>query len=370
MFGYQKSGSNGQQIMCIDYAPAANTKGDLFWHGSTSTTGNENRRKQNIFDIGLNKVVITANNNSLTYNINGNTATYSVVSAFDPQADTGMWIFGNSREAAAGGHQEATAKFYYFRAYQNDELVADMIPAIDENGVGFIFDRVNHVAYLNAGTGSFLYGKKISNIKDRYLRDSQIPSIYKQVNYIQSTGTQYIDTGVYLTDNHSVEIDFQLTESPQHRTGIYGGLCNVNNVSSSDDYGRFGVLTHYQNNYFEGGYGKTNETSTLVNTGSQDLSRHTIKQEKNKIYFDGTLKKTFPTSTFTMGLTAYLGGFNYTNYTPSLAKYYGFKVWNDITLIRDFVPVIRKRDSKPGMYDKVNKVFYTNANSGVDFNYG
>jgi len=30
-------------------------------------------------------------------------------------------------------------------------------------------------------------------------------------------------------------------------------------------------------------------------------------------------------------------------------------------LVRDFIPVLRKSDNKPGMLDKVNNVFYTNA---------
>ena len=45
------------------------------------------------------------------------------------------------------------------------------------------------------------------------------------------------------------------------------------------------------------------------------------------------------------------------------------KIWDNGTLTRDFVPVIRKSDNKPGMWDKVTRTFYTNAGSG-EFNYG
>ena len=33
-------------------------------------------------------------------------------------------------------------------------------------------------------------------------------------------------------------------------------------------------------------------------------------------------------------------------------------------IVRDFIPCYRKSDSKPGLYDIVNKQFYTNAGSG------
>ena len=48
---------------------------------------------------------------------------------------------------------------------------------------------------------------------------------------------------------------------------------------------------------------------------------------------------------------------------------YYTKILDNGTLVRDFVPVIRKSDNKPGMWDKVTRTFYTN--SGTDeFLYG
>ena len=35
-----------------------------------------------------------------------------------------------------------------------------------------------------------------------------LPEGYQEVEYIESTGAQYINTGVKLSSNHSVEIDF------------------------------------------------------------------------------------------------------------------------------------------------------------------
>lgn len=46
-------------------------------------------------------------------------------------------------------------------------------------------------------------------------------------------------------------------------------------------------------------------------------------------------------------------------------KIYRLKLWNsNSTLIRDFVPALKRSNSKPGLYDVVNKKFYTNKGLG------
>ena len=40
-----------------------------------------------------------------------------------------------------------------------------------------------------------------------------------------------------------------------------------------------------------------------------------------------------------------------------IVTWYGFRVWKDDTLIRDYVPCVRMSDMKAGFYDKVNHTF-------------
>ena len=50
---------------------------------------------------------------------------------------------------------------------------------------------------------------------------------------------------------------------------------------------------------------------------------------------------------------------------------YYLKLYVDGSLIKNFIPVSRKADSKPGLYDTVSGTFYTNAaTSGDDFTVG
>ena len=47
---------------------------------------------------------------------------------------------------------------YYFKIYDNNKLVRDFIPVLDNNNIKCINDRVNNKLYYNQGTGQFLYG--------------------------------------------------------------------------------------------------------------------------------------------------------------------------------------------------------------------
>ena len=61
-----------------------------------------------------------------------------------------------------------------------------------------------------------------------------------------------------------------------------------------------------------------------------------------------------------------LSGSDYGKY-----KLYGTKLYRDSTLVRDFIPCYKISTGKVGLYDKVNDVFYPNANtSGDDFKKG
>jgi hypothetical protein len=49
----------------------------------------------------------------------------------------------------------------------------------------------------------------------------------------------------------------------------------------------------------------------------------------------------------------------------SAMELYNFKLYDNGTLIRDYIPCRRKSDNVLGLYDVVNNQFYTNAGTGV-----
>lgn len=242
-----------------------------------------------------------------------------------------MFIFSSNMNGTSW--RTSSFKLYYCKIVDNGVLVRDYIPCLDSSNVPCLWDRITKKAYYNKGTGDFTYG-----------------SIIKPVKYLESTGTQYINTGVTLTNNHSVEVDYQLTSASQNKKGIFGGLTTS----------RYGALLSPSNNYLEFGYGSSN---IWYQTGLPDTNRHTMYQKKNELYFDGVLIYTFNTATFTQTATAPLGNFNYTNYNPASAKYYSSKWWDGDTLVRDYIPV--KDENNVGyMFDIVSHSLYANVGTG------
>lgn len=254
------------------------------------------------------------------------------------QSTSSLYLFNLN---LSGGSYQTKARVWKYQHYRNGELIRDMFPCLSKslNRAG-LFDRVSMKFFGNNGTGEFQY--------------SGLPIEYEQVEFIESTGTQFIDTGLKLTSEYSVELDYQITNASQKRAGIFGSVGTNTN-------GRYGSLLSPSNSQLEHGYGATN---TYYQTGIPDLNRHLLKQEKNKLYVDGELIYTFPTSTFSATSNAYLCNFNFTNYNPAKARYFGAKFWDGDELIRNFIPCYRKADGVAGLYDTVTKAFFTNKGTG------
>lgn len=189
----------------------------------------------------------------------------------------------------------------------------------------------------------------------------------EELEYLESSGKQYINTGVLVNPDYSVEVTFVMTQ----RNATWDTLFGTRNSSqarftarwANSATGKLGVhrskakTTNYES------IDDANATKTMVTD-----TWHTIKLAKREYTFDGALRKTFSatTSTATFPYPIYL--FALCN-AGSPADYGYFriksaKMWNSADeLIRDFIPVIDK-EGKAAMYDKVNGEFYYNKGTG------
>lgn len=55
------------------------------------------------------------------------------------------------------GLDNASGKLYYCKVYDNNNLVGDFVPALDENDVPCLYDKVRNKYFYNSGTGTFNY---------------------------------------------------------------------------------------------------------------------------------------------------------------------------------------------------------------------
>ncbi|MBR2766614.1 InlB B-repeat-containing protein [Candidatus Saccharibacteria bacterium] len=187
-----------------------------------------------------------------------------------------------------------------------------------------------------------------------------LPAEYQAVEYIESTGTQYIDTGVI----------------PSDTTGIYGKLSSNQIV---DDSIYFGSRANKNNRFWIGNWKKSIYFGWNENTYRQinitDDSKYIVKMNylnDRKSIFDDELIKDF--SDITLGPNAYsihvfAGNDDGDPSYNAKMKLYEFRISVGSTIAHEYIPCYRKNDGTIGLYDVVDEVFYENQGTGT-FNKG
>lgn len=178
-----------------------------------------------------------------------------------------------------------------------------------------------------------------------------IPEEYQQVEYIQSTGTQYIDTGI-VPSNHMVEVKYD-SETYNNDEHVFGTTANA----------LYFHFTLYGNKYYWGLSGKE-ASGGAWSTGVKTLLYN--YGDNHEVILDGVTLGSGSNISSTKNLT--LCRRVNTNFK---GKYYYFKVTDRSTglLVRNMIPCYRKADGEVGMYDIVSKQFFVNSGTG-EFSYG
>lgn len=179
------------------------------------------------------------------------------------------------------------------------------------------------------------------NHKDIYMKfnpQSLLPSEYTALEYIESTGIQYIDTGLTVNKTDSYEMI------------LIAHLANNDNRAGANGYLQF-----------------------QAKIGNNKKSKINIKyiNKIETIFVDDQQVSSTDWSTSYNGTNVKLGLFklgdtNNTWYsqTGQSGKLYSCKILNNNNLIRNFVPC-KNTSGTLGLYDAVNNVFYTNVGTGT-----
>lgn len=183
-----------------------------------------------------------------------------------------------------------------------------------------------------------------------------LPNGYTQVDYIETTGTQHIDTGVYGNLNTLLEIKASRTTLDNNNKQLASSLGNTYSITINigpSNLTRFGTKSYSMRAH---DYITADKPSIFI-------------CNKSGITIDGNSTGNFNEDTnFTTESTLYLMGANGSS-TKFPGKLYYAKIYDNNVLIRYFIPCYRNSDNVIGLYDLVNNVFYTNQGTGV-FTYG
>lgn len=197
-----------------------------------------------------------------------------------------------------------------------------------------------------------------------------LPAEYQQVEYLQSTGTQYILPGFTPQDDTGVDVDFKYNVSASGNNII--ALLGAQNTSGLSNY--WDINDTPYNNYinFEMNYPASSGYGTAVSLiGSHSQSKHNAKINycnSGAIYLDDVSKGTY-THNRSGGPTNYPMALFADNLNGTAQRFFQGNIYHvafseGANVIRDMYPCYRKSDGVAGMYDVVNNVFYTNSGTG------
>lgn len=183
-----------------------------------------------------------------------------------------------------------------------------------------------------------------------------LPSGYTKLDYIESSGTQYINTGFTPKGNSRVVMDFENMLIPADAAALFGARTDT----EKNVFGMWFDTTAVQPHYGSVGY----------NTKPIAVSSYNVRQiyDLNKgVATVGGTSVTFSQLTFNSSCALTLLAMN-TNGTVderrASGKIYSAKVYDNGTLVRDFIPC-KNASGTIGLWDNVNSVFYANAGTGT-----
>ena len=204
-----------------------------------------------------------------------------------------------------------------------------------------------------------LIGKVYHNIDLVWEKIKRLPNEYQEVSYIETTGTQYIDTNFIPNNNTKIEVKYMITAIQTQM--IFGCRTESNSTRASN-----GVFITHRSAGTKVAWSKGTNTNVEINGYNNINTQYTAFFDKNKVYINNDLVRAFNYIEWAANYPMFIGCVNTAGSTEykTKGKYYGFKIWNENVLARDLIPCYRKSDNVAGLYDIVNDVFYTNEGTG------
>lgn len=206
------------------------------------------------------------------------------------------------------------------------------------------------VARLN-GLGYAVPGYERVKIQRTGKPAGRLPEGYMEVEYIQSSGTQWVDSGVLPNQDSRVICKFQFLLRTEEQTMFMGRTAANENA--------FGLF-HNKNGWnFDYGTGRATGATATAITDVVDLDCN-----KSTATLNGSeLINSAQSWAGTASLAIFARNTNGTLNNYATAKLWSFSIFANGTIIRDFVPCINA-DTVAGLYDLVSSQFYGNAGTG------
>ena len=260
-----------------------------------------------------------------------------------------------SPEAVAG---LAKMALYYFRVKNGDGVLqAEMIPCLRTvDGAIGLYDLVNEKFLPNAGSGSFVTVLE------------ELPEEYDACEWIESSGTQWINTRYTPLASDRIAMNFsQMQSKPSETYALYcarsaDGSCSFSCIHPANQGLRF---DHH--NLSSSGWGLSN-----VQPGGRESICLEADGATSSCTTNGVHVATMNAGTFDVGSELVLLGLHSGTLTDEgvtgrvKVRLGAFRVYDRFGIPScDCVPCVRREDGELGLFDLVNRRFLGNSGTGV-----
>ena len=298
----------------------------------------------------------------------------------------GILRLGNSNDTWLLADMQS-GKIYSCEIYKDDGIIRNFIPCKNSNDVVGLYDIVGNQFYQNNGTGSFTAGPETPSVvvdkitinylgnndvvdiddkpikelsKDtewifQYVPGPTLPSGYTELEYIQSSGTQYIDTGFKPSGNSGIVVDYQQVGTIAYQDPLFGARQSSSNTAFSMWLSSNVTYPQYGNVSYDAKPISINNNTRLI-----------YKLDKG-IASCGDKTVSFSQLSFTSSYNLVLFSVNTGGTVDTRrisGKLYNCKIYDNNEIVRDFIPC-KNPSGVIGLYDTVNSQFYQNAGSGA-----
>ena len=333
------SAASGWVMILGDY-----TSGSYFswWRQNTTMYAYYGSNNKTLAELTGKRKYISNNTNNI-WSIDTSKITVTPNSSDFSKDGNNLYLFSVNN---GGNYNKASMKLYSCKIYDNGTLVRDFIPArrISDGKAG-LWDKVNLKFYTDENGGNFTAGTE----------KSAIAAIGTPIEYIQSSGTQYIDSN--FIPKATTRTIMKAEPMSWSTWGAFFGTRNATSPTASQAYNAaIPAATLYRSDYF--GSSLTAETPTVMQITNIDKNKNICSF--NNIMITNTSSTV--NATTNMFLLA-LNDVGTAKYFLS-AKLYSCQIYDGNTLVRDFIPV-KTTTNIYGLWDKINKVFYKNAGTGT-----
>lgn len=295
------------------------------------------------FILSKNKLII--DNETISENFN-----------FKDDEVTGICIF---TQCIGGTYYNSLIRLYYWEVKGKCKL----IPCLDANGNPCMYDLVSRKPFYNQGSGRFLISKDIDwpNINNNY----NLPAGFKKCVYLQSDGTQWINTGV-IPDNETGlyfnALQLSYGNFVPFGVGEGGNEIYPPQFSNKDLYYRWGTSGIKMMAW--------DKADDLIFHSSLNLYDSKIAKFDSKDT-DAAIHITSQPGTYTLPIWLFSynsnGSYNST-YGKWIGRIYRAQITQRDSLIHDYVPCL-DADNRPCMYDLIEQEALYNQSGGTEFTY-